>query len=123
MVWGFNMTKKESGNISPKAVQDCRDLLLWMIPHIDKLPKNRRYTLGEKLESRIIAVLESLVTAAYAKQKTQVLSQANIDLEVSRHLWRLCYEFRAVSVDSYQHGSTLLFELGKQVGNWQRASL
>ena len=110
------MTKKESAG-SPKAVQDCRELLLWMIPHIDKLPKNRRYTLGEKLESRIIAVLESLVTAAYAKQKKQILSQANIDLEVSRHLWRLCYDFRAVSIGSYQHGSTLLFELGKQVGN------
>ena len=56
---GFQMTKKEKNDGSPKAVQDCRDLLLWMIPHIDKLPKNRRYTLGEKLESRIIAVLES----------------------------------------------------------------
>ena len=111
------MTKKDSGNGSPKAVQDCRDLLLWIIPHIDKLPRNRRYTLGEKLENRIIAVLESLVAAAYAKQKKQVLSQANIDLEVSRHLWRLCYDFRAVSIGSYQHGSTLLFELGKQVGN------
>ena len=116
------MTKKESGNSSPKAVQDCRDLLLWIIPHIDKLPKNRRYTLGEKLESRIIAVLESLVAAAYTKQKKQILSQANVDLEVSRHLWRLCYEFRVVSIGSYQHGSALLFELGKQVGNWQRAS-
>lgn len=107
---------------SPKAVRECRELLLWMIPHIDKLPRVRRYTLGEKLEVRLLQVLEGLVSAAYAKQKRQILSQANIDLEVCRHLWRLCYDFRAVSVDSYRHGSTLLFELGKQVGNWQRAS-
>lgn len=108
---------------SPKAVRDCRELLLWIIPHIDKLPRNRRYTLGEKLEGRLIQVLELLVSAAYAKQKRQFLAQANIDLEVCRHLWRLCYDFRAVSVGSYQHGSKLFFELGAQVGSWQRASV
>ena len=98
------------------------ELLLWIIPQIDKLPRNRRYTLGEKLETRLIEVLECLVSAAYAKQKRQILSQANIDIEVCRHLWRLCYDFRAVSSGSYQHGSKLFFELGTQVGNWQRAS-
>lgn len=107
---------------TPKSVRDCRELLLWIIPHIDKLPRSRRYTLGEKLESRIIQVLESLVSAAYTKQKRQILSQANIDLEVCRHLWRLCYDFRVVSVKSYRHGSKLFFELGTQVGSWQRAS-
>jgi len=47
------MNKKQTVPSTPKAVQDCRDLLLWMIPHLDKLPKNRRYTLGEKLENRV----------------------------------------------------------------------
>ena len=58
---------------APKAVHDCRELLLWIIPQIDKLPRNRRYTLGEKLENRILTVLESLVTAAYAPNKKYFL--------------------------------------------------
>jgi len=48
---------------APKAVHDSRELLLWIIPQIDKLPRVRRYTLGEKLENRLLVVLESLVTA------------------------------------------------------------
>lgn len=92
-----------------------------MIPHLDRLPKNRRYTLGEKLENRILTVLESLVSAAYTGNKRFFLSQANRDLEVCRHLWRLCHDFRAVSTNSYEYGSKLMFGLGRQIGGWLKA--
>jgi hypothetical protein len=75
------MNKKPPIPSTPKAVQDCRDLLLWMIPHLDKLPKNRRYTLGEKLENRVLTVLESLVSAANtaaAKNKAFKLKYLNM---------------------------------------------
>ena len=114
------MPKKQSYSSAPLAVNDCRELLLWMIPHLDKLPRIRRYTLGEKLESRLLTVLESLVTAAYAPNKSTFLFQANRDLEVCRHLWRLCYDFKGVSAKSYEHGSKLMYELGKQVGGWMK---
>ena len=68
-------------NPESKAVNDCRELLLWIIPQIDKLPRVRRYTLGEKLENRLLVVLESLVTAAYAPNKSTFLFQANRDLQ------------------------------------------
>jgi len=106
----------------PKAVSDCRDLLLWIIPHLDKLPKVRRYTLGEKLENRLLTILESLVTAAYAPNKRTFLFQANRDLEVCRHLWRLCFDFKAIPMKSYEHGGKLMFELGRQIGGWMKAS-
>ena len=80
------MSKQPS---TPKAVEDCHELLKWMIPHLDKFPRFRRYTLGEKLENRVLTILESLVTAAYAPNIRTFLFQANRDLEVSRHLWRL----------------------------------
>ena len=47
------MNNKPAKPSTPKAVEDCRELLLWMIPHLDKFPRNRRYTLGEKLENRV----------------------------------------------------------------------
>ena len=30
----------------PKAVQDCHDLLRWLIPHLDKFPRARRLGVG-----------------------------------------------------------------------------
>jgi hypothetical protein len=44
----------------PQVVQSCHELLLWIIPHIDKFPRLRRFTLGEKLETALLDVLELL---------------------------------------------------------------
>ena len=98
---------KAASPSTPKAVHDCRELLLWMIPHLDKLPKNRRYALGEKLENRVLTILETLVAAAYSQQKRTLLFQANRDLEVCRHLWRLCFDFKVIPVKRYEYGSTV----------------
>ncbi|MGD0961395.1 MAG: hypothetical protein ABSB19_16420 [Methylomonas sp.] len=34
----------------PVAIQDCHQLLVWIIPQLDQFPRARRFTLGEKLE-------------------------------------------------------------------------
>jgi hypothetical protein len=52
----------------PKAVQDCHKLIVWMIPQLDKFPRPRRFTLGERLENRLLLVLELLVYATYSPQ-------------------------------------------------------
>ncbi len=36
----------------PQAVQSCHELLLWLIPQLGKLPRVRRFTLGERIEAR-----------------------------------------------------------------------
>ena len=36
----------------PQAVQSCHELLLWLIPQLDKFPRLRRFTLGERIEMR-----------------------------------------------------------------------
>jgi hypothetical protein len=49
----------------PQAVNACHDLLLWIIPQLDKLPRVRRFTLGHvrHAESRGLrrAVLGSVI--------------------------------------------------------------
>lgn len=104
----------------PKAVQDCHDLLLWLIPILDKFPRSRRFTLGERLENGLLKVLEDLVEAAYSKQKRQALVRANRQLEIIRHLWRLAYELKVIPLRRYKHGIELMNELGRQIGGWLR---
>ena len=74
----------------PKAVQDCHDLLRWLLPHLDKFPRARRFTLGERLEVGLLDVLAELIDAAYRRDKSPALRRANRRLQVVRHLWRLC---------------------------------
>jgi hypothetical protein len=76
----------------PQAVQSCHELLLWLIPQLDKFPRSRRFTLGERLERGVLEVLELLVEAAYTSRKEGPLQRANLRLEIVRHLWRLAHE-------------------------------
>lgn len=107
-------------HVIPKAIQDCHDLLLWLIPILDKFPRSRRFTLGERLENGLLKVLEDLVEAAYSKQKRQALVCANRQLEIIRHLWRLAYELKVIPLRRYKHGAELMNELGRQIGGWLR---
>lgn len=106
---------------TPQAVQSCHELLKWLIPHLDKFPRVRRFTLGERLESVLLEVLEATVESAYSRNKRQSLKRANLKLEVARHLWRLSHEFQAIPTRSYEHGARLMDELGRQLGGWLRS--
>lgn len=107
---------------TPQAVQACHDLLLWLIPQLDKFPRLRRFTLGERLETRLLTVLERLIEAAYSKQKKESLARANLDLNTARHLWRLAYELKVISTRRYEYGARLMDDIGRQVGGWLRAA-
>ena len=75
----------------PKVVQDCHKFLAWVIPQLDKFPRNRRFTLGERLESEMLEVLAASVSAAYSQRKQPLLERASQRISVAQHLWRLAY--------------------------------
>ena len=110
-----------TANSLPKAVQDCHNLLIWLIPLLDNFPRNRRFTLGERLESGLLEILELLVEAAYARNKHDVLKRANLRLAVVRHLWRMAHELQTISTKRYEHGARLLEDLGKQIVGWLKS--
>jgi hypothetical protein len=106
----------------PKAVQSCHELLAWIIPHLDKFPRARRFTLGERIEVGLLQVLELLIEAAYQSKKGELLNEANRKLAVIKHLWRLAFELLVIAPKSYEFGSGLLMGLGAQIGGWRKQS-
>jgi hypothetical protein len=106
---------------TPQAVQACHELMRWFIPQLDKFPRLRRFTLGERLEQVLLDVLELLLEAAYTRAKQPALQRANLRLETARHLWRLAHELEVISTKRYAHGAGLMDNLGKQVGGWLRS--
>ena len=106
---------------TPQAVQACHELLAWLIPLLDDFPRSRRFTLGERLESGLLNVLEALVEAAFSHDKKPSLSRANRQLEVNRHLWRLALELKTINLKRYEHGIRQMDDIGRQIGGWLRA--
>ena len=117
-----NKSSPDNKSDLPQAVQACHALLLWIIPQLDKFPRVRRYTLGERIEKILLEVLELLLDAAYSKRPYVPLNKANLKLTVVRHLWRLAMELKAVNYNSYQYGNGLMRDIGRQTGGWQKWS-
>ncbi len=92
----------------PAAVESCHKLLAWTIPLLDHFPRQRRFTLGDRLETGQIQVLEALVEAAYGKNKGAHLARANRALSVNRHLGRLALELKIISLKRHEHGARLM---------------
>jgi hypothetical protein len=115
------MMDKPASDTTPRAVQACHELLAWLIPLLDQFPRARRFTLGERLESGLLAVLEDLVDAAYTADKRPALQRANRRLSVIRHLWRLALELKVINLKRYEYGAKLIEDLGRQIGGWLKS--
>jgi hypothetical protein len=105
---------------TPEVVERCHQCLLWFIPALDKMPRNRRFTLGEKLELAMLEVLGLCTQAVYQKDRRETLSRANQQLAIARHLWRLAFELNVIDKRRYRHGSDLLVDIGRQIGGWYK---
>ncbi len=114
--------RPQPGPQPPSVVQDCHALLLWMIPQLDKFPRQRRYTLGERIENELLEVLASCTSAAYSRQKVHFLTTASQRISVAQHLWRLAWELKVIAAKQYQTGSRHMVNLGAQIGGWLKAS-
>ena len=76
--------------------------------------------MGERLETIVLDILELLLEAAYSREKTMVLSKANIKLDKARYYVRLCMDLKLIDFKKYQVTSKLINEVGVQLGGWLR---
>lgn len=114
------MTQEFLG-VHPSAVTKAYDIVRWLMGHVGKFPRSHRYALGERIEQRMLTVLEHLVRAAYLREKKDPLSQANSELQVLRLLVRLGKDLGFTSVSQYEFISRELVDLGRQIGGWVKA--
>jgi len=97
------------------------DLVLWSCHHTSRFPKQHRFVLGERIERRLYDLLETLLQARYTRERSGLLRQANLSLEVLRFQLRLAHDLQCLRTNSYGHACRLLLEIGKMIGGWLKA--
>ena len=102
------------------VVTKTYDLALWLLPQVAKFPRAHRFTLGERMESAVLDVLEQLVAAQYRRNKIEVLQEVNLRLERLRFLIRLAKDLQVMSLRRYEHAAERLLDVGALVGGWIR---
>ena len=100
------------------VIQKAYDLIKWYVPILQRLPRNYRFTLGDRMMSSLYALLEDLIQARYARDKLSLLKAVNSRLDILRYQTRLLLDFELVEVRRYEYASGLINTVGTDLGGW-----
>jgi hypothetical protein len=102
-------------------IQKTYDLIKWMVPILDRLPRTHRFTLGNRIIEELYDLLENLISARYAKAgRLSVLQGLNTRLQLLRYQCRLLIDFDLVSLKRYEYMHRQINEIGQDLGGWIR---
>ncbi len=108
----------ENDNILTKL----HDLLLYLVPLLAKFPRDQKFLLADRLQVKVMDVQESCLRAYYGRDKLHQLDEANMGLEIARHLVRLSYDLHLMNAQKYGLISERIDEVGRMLGGWLRKS-
>tara|TARA_B100000315_G_C14320344_1_gene470476 strand:- start:233 stop:619 length:387 start_codon:yes stop_codon:yes gene_type:complete len=100
------------------AIAKSYDITNWLLNKVESFPRNKKFTLGDRIVNLTLDIMEALIEAAYSPDKTSILKQANLRLEKLRYLIRLCVDNKIIAMNSYEYISKEIDQLGRQVGGW-----
>lgn len=101
-------------------IQKTYDLVKWYVPILNRLPRDHRFLLGDRIITGLYDLLEGLILARYSSEKLPQLKVLNSRLDVLRHQTRLLLEFELMSAQRYKHASQLMDGIGQELGGWMR---
>jgi hypothetical protein len=99
-------------------LQATTDLIRWFVPLLNRLPKDHRFALGDRLISGLYDLMEGLVKARYSSVKVPQLEALASRLDLLQLQTRLLHDFHLIDDRRYEHASRLLDGVGRQLTGW-----
>ena len=106
---------------APIVVNQAYDLTRWLLERIEKFPKSRKFTLGDRLARASLDMMESLVLASYSSNAVPHLDKANAQVQRLQILVRLAADLRCLALGQQEFCAKQLLEIGRQIGGWRRS--
>lgn len=100
------------------ALEATYQLLLWLIPTLEKFSRSQKFQLGDRLQTQALAVLDCLIEATYSRDRAGHLRRANLELEKMRFGIRLAKDLRHLDFKRYEHAARAIDDIGRSVGAW-----
>jgi hypothetical protein len=101
-------------------IERTYDLIKWYIPILNRLPKDHKFMLGQRIATNLYDLLDGLILARYASNKSSILDQLNSKIDLLRYQSRLLLEFGCIYNERYIYATKLLTEIGKELGGWSK---
>ena len=101
-------------------IQKTYDLIKWYVPILNRLPRDHKFQLGDRLISGLYDLLENLIFVRYQREKLPLLEPMNSRLDVLRHQTRLLLDFGLIEGDRYEYAGKLINGIGTDLsgGSW-----
>lgn len=99
-------------------IQKTYDLIKWYVPILNRLPKNHKFTLGQRMIMGLYDLLEGLIQARFATEKLTQLQALNTKLDILRYQTRLLLDFEVMPVKRYEYAAQLINGIGIELGGW-----
>jgi hypothetical protein len=99
-------------------IQKTYDLITWYVPILNRLPRNHKFMLGDRIINGLYDLLENLIQARYERNKLHRLESLNSKLDILRHQTRLLLDFELMADKRYEYASGLLNSIGTDLGSW-----
>ena len=101
-------------------IQKTYDLVKWYVPILNKLPREHKFLLGDRIATGLYDLLEGLILARYSSNKLPQLKALNGRLDLLRHQTRLLLDFELMSTQRYKYVNQLINGVGQELGGWMR---
>jgi four helix bundle protein len=96
------------------------DFLLWIIPQVQKYPRQHRFGLAERIQRLALDFQDTIIAAGKSKREERKLwlLKADIQLEQLRNWLRLSRDLQLLSIPQYEHAARMIVEVGRLLGAW-----
>ena len=99
-------------------IQKTYDLILWYVPVINRLPRDFKFTLGNRITEELYDLLDNLIAARYQSKKLALLESLNTPLDRLRFQTRLLHNFDLIDLRRYEQAAKRINSIGGDLGNW-----
>jgi hypothetical protein len=97
------------------------DLIQWISQHVEKYPKSERFRLARRIEDHAFDFYENLLGGVICQDTRESLKKADLHLQSLKMYLRLSLERKYMSMGQYEHISSMVSEVGRLLGGWQRS--
>jgi len=96
------------------------DFIAWLIPLTIKFPRSQRFVMAATLQREAIHFQELIIEASHEKERRELLSSADAELDKVRTHLRMSLEMGLIQSGQYEHAARLMTEIGKLLGGWMK---
>ena len=101
-------------------IQKVYDFTLWYVPIVNRLPRDHKFTLGDRVVNLLFDIHEDLLRAKYETDKLPRLQKVNVDLEALRYRTRFLRDFKLLSPERYHFAAVAINDIGTELGGWMK---